>query len=205
MKDLIHQILQEELDSKKDRIEIEPSSRVIKNICDAKKFCNAQGPITFGQLRAIITSAMNERLGKHMGEGSVKATLRLLPWFLPQIAVVGFTTAILRAANKIIKPSLTETQNYKTWWGKTILRIMDTAEGEIEFSDPFSRVFFISDGLMNLMDDENKVKFARYISQLADKMPDNEPVPEFFVENELRNWINKRFLLDPPLEPKEIK
>lgn len=205
MKDLIHQILQEELDSKEDKIEIEPSSRVIKNICDAKKFCNAQGPITFGQLRAIITSAMNERLGKHMGEGSVKATLRLLPWFLPQIAVVGFTTAILRAANKIIKPSLTETQNYKTWWGKTILRIMDIAEGEIEFSDPFSRVFFISDGLMNLMDDENKVKFARYISQLADKMPDNEPVPEFFVENELRNWINKRFLLDPPLEPKEIK
>jgi len=202
---LIHQILQEELDSKKDKIEIEPSSRVVKNICDAKKFCNAQGPITFGQLRAIITSAMTERLGKHMGEGSVKATLRLLPWFLPQIAVVGFTTAILRAANKIIKPSLTETQNYKTWWGKTILRIMDIAEGEIEFSDPFSRVFFISDGLMNLMDDENKVKFARYISQLADKMPDNEPVPEFFVENELRNWINKRFLLDPPLEPKEIK
>lgn len=205
MKDLIHQILQEELDYKKGKIEIEPSSRVIKNICDAKKFCNAQGPITFGQLRAIITSAMNERLGKHMGEGSVKATLRLLPWFLPQIAVVGFTTAILRAANKIIKPSLTETQNYKTWWGKTILRIMDIAEGEIELSDPFSRVFFISDGLMNLMDDENKVKFARYISQLADKMPDNEPVPEFFVENELRNWINKRFLLDPPLEPKEIK
>lgn len=205
MKDLIHQILQEELDSKEDKIKIEPSSRIIKNICDAKKFCNAQGPITFGQLRAIITSAMNERLGKHMGEGSVKATLRLLPWFLPQIAVVGFTTAILRAANKIIKPSLTETQNYKTWWGKTILRIMDIAEGEIEFSDPFSRVFFISDGLMNLMDDENKVKFARYISQLADKMPDNEPVPEFFVENELRNWINKRFLLDPPLEPKEIK
>jgi hypothetical protein len=36
-------------------------------------------------------------------------------------------------------------------------------------------------------------------------MPDDEPVPEFFVENELRNWVNKRFLLDPPLEPKGIK
>jgi len=36
-------------------------------------------------------------------------------------------------------------------------------------------------------------------------MPDDKPVPEFFVENELRNWVNQRFLLDPPLEPKTLK
>lgn len=205
MRDRIRQILQEQVDLKKVSINIEPSDRVVRSICDAKKFCDAQGPITFGQLRAIIESAIKERLGKHIGEGGFKATLRLLPWFLPQLAVAGFAGALIRAANKIIKPTVTETQSYKTWWGKTILKIMNAVEGELPLSDPFSRVFFISDGLINLMDDENKVKFARHIAELADRMPDDEPVPEFFVENELRNWVNKRFLLDPPLEPKGIK
>jgi len=141
MRDIIKQILQEQIDLKKIGIEVEPSDRVVRSICDAKKFCDAQGPITFGQLRTIIESAIKERLGKHIGEGGFKATLRLLPWFLPQLAVAGFGAAIMRAANKIIKPSLTETQNYKTWWGKTILRLMEAVEGDLPLSDPFSRIF----------------------------------------------------------------
>ena len=198
MRDLIRQVLREEL-------EIEPSTRVVNSICDAEKFCKAQGPITFGQLRTIVESAMTERLGKHIGEGGFKAILRLIPWFLPQLALAGMSAAVLRAINKILKPTLTETQNYKTWWGKTILRMMEAAEGDLPLQDPFTRTFFISDGLMNLMDEENKVKFARYIAELASEKPDDEPVPDLFVENELRNWINKRFLLDPPLQPKTIK
>ena len=198
MRDLIRKVLREEL-------EIEPSTRVVNSICDAKKFCNAQGPITFGQLRTIVESAMKERLGKHIGEGGFKALLRLIPWFLPQVAFAGMSAAVLRAINKILKPTLTETQSYKTWWGKTILKMMEAAEGDLPLSDPFTRTFFISDGLMNLMDEENKVKFARYIAELASTKPDDEPVPDLFVENELRKWVNKRFLLDPPLEPKVVK
>ena len=186
-------------------IPVEPSTRVVKNICDAEKFCKAQGPITFGQLKKIVEAAISERLGKHVGEGAFKALLRLIPWFLPQVAVAGFGASILRAMNKIIRPSLTETQNYKTWWGKTILKLMDSAEGDLPLSDPFTRIFFISDVLMNMMNEENKIKFARYIADLTDKMPDDQPVPDMFVENELRNWINQRFLLDPPLEPKTPK
>ena len=56
-----------------------------------------------------------------------------------------------------------------------------------------------------MMNEENKIKFANYISELADKMPDDQRVPDMFVENELRNWINQRFLLDPPLQPKTPK
>ena len=186
-------------------VPVEPSAGTIKSICDSEKFCKAQGPITFGQLKGIINAAISERIGKHVGEGAFKALLRLIPWFLPQIAVAGFGASILRAMNKIIRPSLTETQNYKTWWGKTILRLMDSAEGDLPLSDPFSRIFFIGDGLMNMMNEENKIKFARYISELTDKMPDDQPVPDMFVEDELRNWINQRFLLDPPLQPKTQK
>jgi len=200
-------MLESNLNKKKiqEDIQVEPSERAIKSICDAKKFCESQGPITFGQLREIVETAMSKRIALHVGEGSYKAFLRLLPWFIPQIAVGGFLGAGLRAANKVFRPTLYGTKNYKTWWGKTILNLFNLAEGELNPTDPFSKIFFISDGLMNLMDEENKVKFAMYIAELASKMPDNQEVPEMFVENELRSWINKKFLLDPPLSPKEPK
>jgi hypothetical protein len=182
--------------------DVTPSQTAVKNICDSEKFCNAQGKITFGQLKALVESATNKRLYKHVGEGGFKASLRLLPWFIPQLAVAGFVTSSIRAVNKILKPALTETENYKTWWGKAVLKALNLSEGELNLNDPLSEVFFISDGLMTMLDDKYKVKFARHISDLASSMSDNQEVPEFFVENELRNWVNDKFLLDPPLQPK---
>jgi hypothetical protein len=184
--------------------DITPSHTAVKNICDSEKFCSAQGKITFGQLRALVDSATNKRLYKHIGEGGFKATLRLLPWFIPQLAVAGFVASSIRAVNKILKPALTETESYKTWWGKAVLKAFDLTEGELNLNDPLFEIFFISDGLMTMMDDKYKVKFARHIAELASSMQDDQEVPEFFVENELRNWINDKFLLDPPLQPKTI-
>jgi len=181
-----------------------PSRTAVKNICDSEKFCSAQGKITFGQLRALVDSATNKRLYKHIGEGGFKATLRLLPWFIPQLAVAGFVASSIRAVNKILKPALAETESYKTWWGKAVLKAFDLTEGELNLNDPLFEIFFISDGLMTMMDDKYKVKFARHIAELASSMQDDQEVPEFFVENELRNWINDKFLLDPPLQPKTI-
>jgi hypothetical protein len=37
-----------------DGLDIEPSHTAIKNICDSKKFCSAQGKITFGQLKDFL-------------------------------------------------------------------------------------------------------------------------------------------------------
>jgi hypothetical protein len=189
---------------KKLNEDVSPSQTAVKNICDSEKFCSAQGKITFGQLKALVDSATNKRLYKHVGEGGFKATLRLLPWFIPQLAVAGFVTSSIRAVNKILKPALTETETYKTWWGKAVLKAFDLSEGELNLTDPLSKVFFISDGLMTMLDDRYKVKFAKHISDLASSMPDDQEVPEFFVENELRNWINDKFLLDPPLQPKTL-
>jgi hypothetical protein len=181
---------------------IEPSKTAIKNICDSEKFCKAQGKITFGQLKALVQEASKHRLYKHVGEGGFKATIRLIPFFLPQLMIPGIIAGAARAINKILKPSLTETESYKTFWGKAILNSFKVVEGEINFDDPFSKIFFISDGLMTMLNDKYKVKFARHIADLADNMPDNEEVPEYFVENELRKWINDKFLLDPPIPSK---
>lgn len=182
--------------------DIEPSKTAVKNICDSEKFCKAQGKITFGQLKAIVESATKKRIFKHVGEGGVKATIRLLPWFVPQLFIAGAIAGAVRAANKILAPSLVETENYKTFWGKAILKSFKIAEGEINLSDPLSKIFFISDGLMTMLDERYKVKFAKHIANIASEKPDNEEVPEYFVENELRKWVNDKFLLDPPLPPK---
>lgn len=182
--------------------DIEPSKTAVKNICDSEKFCKTQGKITFGQLKALVESATKKRIFKHVGEGGVKATLRLLPWFIPQLFIAGTIASAMRAANKILSPSLTETESYKTFWGRAILKSFKIAEGEINLSDPLSKIFFISDGLMTMLDDKYKIKFAKHIAEIADTKSNDEEVPEYFVENELRSWINDKFLLDPPLPPK---
>ena len=182
--------------------QIVPSKTAVKNICDSEKFCKAQGKITFGQLRALVDSATKKRIFKHVGEGGIKATIRVLPWFVPQLFLPGMIAASVRAINKILAPSLVETENYKTFWGKAILKSFKVAEGEINLSDPLTKIFFISDGLMTMMDDKYKVKFAKYIADLAAEKPNDEEVPDYFVENELRKWVNDKFLLNPPIPPK---
>ena len=200
MKYLINELQYKTLIGEDDHVE--PSRTAIKNICDSEKFCKAQGKITFGQLKALVQEASKHRLYRHVGEGGIKATIRLIPFFLPQLMIPGLVAGVARAINKILKPSLTETENYKTFWGKAILNSFKVAEGEINFDDPFSKIFFISDGLMTMMNDKYKIKFARHIADLADSMPDDKEVPDYFVENELRKWVNDKFLLDPPIPSK---
>lgn len=179
--------------------DIEPSKTAIKNICDSEKFCNSQGKITFGQLKSLVENATTKRLTLHVGEGGFKAILRILPWFLPQLALAGFVGSTIRAIDKILRPTITETTNYKTWWGRAVMKSFNLVEGELGIDDPLSKIFFISDGLMTMMNDKYKLKFAKYISELASEKPDNEEVPDYFVENELRKWVNEKFLLNPPL------
>ena len=183
---------------------VAPSKKVISDVCEKEKFCQKQGPITFGQLRVLIETAQKKNLSYDIGEGFYKAMLRLFPWFFPQIAIAGFVGSSVRAFNKIIKPGLEDTRGYKKWWGKTLIRIMDTVEGDIPHEDPISKIFFISDGLLHMMDRKFKIKFARYVAELAASKPDSEPVPEYFVENELRKWVNQKFLINPPLGPKTM-
>lgn len=201
----VQNILRKNLIQIIEDVEIKPSSVALDNVCSTKKICDEQGEITFGQLRELVESGRIRRIATHVGEGGYKAMLRLIPWFIPQLALLGFGATWVRVMNKLFRPTLEETQNYKTWWGKTILKVFDLVEGELNASDPLSKIFFISDGLMTMLDDKYKVKFAHYISEVANEMPDNEIVPDYFVENELRNWVNKKFFLDPPLPPKKNK
>ncbi len=181
---------------------IKPSDTAIKNISESEKFCNDQGIITFGHLKKIVKTATNKRLVQHIGEGTYKAVLRLLPWVSPKLVIIGFTGSIIRALNKIFRPTLEDTRYYKKWWGKISIKMFNIVEGELNINDPLFRVFFISDGLMTMINNKDRIKFARYLLKIISEISENDEVPTFYVENELRNWVNQKYLLDPPLPPK---
>jgi len=182
---------------------VAPSRKVIDNVCRRAKICDEQGPITFGQLELLIKAAQKRKFGINMGEGVYKSFIRLLPWFIPQIAIAAFLGSGLRATNKVVKPALETTKGYKRWWGKVVTNVMDLVEGELPINDPFNKIFFISDGMLELLNEKSKIKFARYIAEVAASKPKNEVVPDYFVENELRSWLNKKYLLNPPLKPQK--
>ena len=187
---------------------VAPSAEVTDNICKVKGFCKAQGPITFGQLRELVEKATSKRIQADMGRGLFKTLWRIIPFFIPQILLAAVGITATRAINKMVTPALKDTRGYKEWWGKVVLKAMDIAEGDYVpdialGDDPLSKVFFISDGLLQMIRDKYKLKFARYVADYAASKPDNEPVPDWFVENLLRDYLNQKFLLNPPLEPKE--
>ena len=187
---------------------VAPSREVTDNICKVKGFCKAQGPITFGQLRELVEEATSKRIQADMGRGVFKTLWRIIPFFVPQILLAAVGITLTRAINKIVTPALKDTRGYKEWWGKVVLKAMDIAEGDYipdiaMGDDPLSKVFFISDGLLQMIRDKYKLKFARYVADVAAAKPDNEPVPDWFVENLLRNYLNQKFLLDPPLPIKD--
>ena len=187
---------------------VAPSAEVTDNICKVKGFCEAQGPITFGQLRELVEEAQTKRIQADMGRGLFKTMWRIIPFFIPQILLAAVGVTVTRAFNKIITPALKDTRGYKNFWGKVVLKAMDVAEGDYVpdialGDDPLGKVFFISDGLLQMIRDKYKLKFARYVADVAAAQPDDEPVPEWFVENLLRNYLNQKFLLDPPLPIKD--
>jgi len=186
---------------------VAPSKDVTENICKVKGFCKAQGPITFGQLKALVEAATTKRIASDIGRGVFKSLWRIVPFFLPQVLFAALGITMTRALNKIITPALKDTKGYKRWWGKVVLKAMDIAEGDYIpdvalGDDPLSKIFFVSDGLLQMIRDKYKLKFARYVADVAAAQPDDEPVPDWFVENLLRDYLNQKFLLDPPLSPK---
>ena len=187
---------------------VAPSNEVTENICNVEGFCSAQGPITFGQLRKLVEEATSKRIKGDMGRGVFKTLWRIIPFFIPQVLLAAVGITVTRAINKIITPALKDTRGYKSWWGKVVLKAMDVAEGDYIpdvaiGDDPLSKIFFISDGLLQMIRDKYKLKFARYVAEVASSEPDDKPVPEWFVENLLRDYLNQKFLLDPPLQIKK--
>lgn len=163
---------------------------------------------TFGVLSAIFKDAIQAKKQTDLKKGAVKMAHRLIPIilapFFPILSIMGYILGTSRAFNKIINPILFNPgTNYNEFLKKIIDKSMKVAEGEIPIKDRFSRAFVVSDNLVSAIKPEILQEFSIYLANKIYNMDLSEVVPDYFVENELKKYINDNFNVDPKIPLKE--
>ena len=159
---------------------------------------------TFGLLLAMFIDAQTAKKRTDIKVGVVKAIHRIIPMalapFFPILAIGGYIFGTSRAFNKIMKPVLEDpTTEYTGFLSKLITTSMKVAEGEIPTKDRFTRAFVVSDRLVEAIKPEVLRVFSAELADKMSKMDPNLEVPEHFVENELKIFLNRNFDIDPEI------
>jgi hypothetical protein len=164
---------------------------------------------TFGMLHSLFLDAQEAKKSTDLKTGIVKAAHRVIPMilapFFPILAIVGYILGTSRAFNKVIAPILADPGNdYPSFLNKLVTSTMKIAEGEIiPTKDRFSRAFVVSDNLVDAIKEEVLRDFASYLStKMSRKNPDEE-VPEHYIENQLKRYLNVRFDVEPEIPLRE--
>jgi len=192
------------------RLGITDESEINKHLYYAHRghlgdYLKSQGKeIKFGMLRALFLDAQVAKKRTDLKVGIVKALHRVIPMalapFFPIAAIFGIILGSTRAFNKILAPILQDSSNtYEGFLKQLIDSSMKVAEGEIPVKDRFTRSFVVSDRLVAAIRPEVLQQFS---FNLSDKMSKEEPdkvVPENYIENELKEFLNQNFDINPPI------
>ena len=164
---------------------------------------------TFGMLKALFDDALDAKRKTELRVGGIKMVHRLVPIlmapFFPILAVVGYILGTSRAFNKIIAPILSDPGNdYPAFLKKIIDATMKVAEGDLTApKDRFTRAFVVSDRLVDAIKPEVLQKFSIELSEKMSKLDQESEVPDNFIENELKSYLNNRFDVNPLIPMKE--
>ncbi len=162
---------------------------------------------TFGMLHALFLDAQSAKRKTDLRVGIVKAIHRIVPMalapFFPILAITSYILGTSRAFNKVIAPILADPgKDYPEFLNKLISSTMKIAEGEIvPIKNRFNRAFVISDNLVDSLKEEVLREFAIYLSNKMSK--EDKDVPEHYIENKLKGYLNKRFDIDPEIPLKK--
>jgi hypothetical protein len=173
------------------------------------KFLQSEGKdLTFGILNAIYLDSIELHRNYELKKGGIKALVRAIPMALSPVSVlvsyVGMAFGGTRAANKILKPILENpSRNYPEFLKKLISKSMSVVEGEISGDDPIKMAFVVSDGLVDMLNPNVVYNFTIHLSEKMSKENPNGVVPDYYVENELRSYLNDKFSLNPQLPMKQ--
>jgi hypothetical protein len=190
---------------KKDLVEIQ--HKVING--ELGHFLHSEGKdLTFGILNAIYLDSIELHRNYELKRGGVKALIRAIPMALSPVSVlvsyIGMALGGSRAANKILKPALEHpSRNYPEFLKRLITKSMSVVEGEIGGEDPIKMAFVVSDGLVDMLNHDVTYNFTIYMAEKMSKEDPNSVVPDYYVENELRNYLNTKFSLNPQLPIKQ--
>jgi len=164
---------------------------------------------TFGMLHALFLDAQEAKKNTELRLGIIKAVHRIVPMalapFFPILAIVGYILGTSRAFNKIIAPILADPgKDYPDFLNKLITSTMRIAEGDIiSIKDRFNRAFVVSDNIVDAIKDDVLREFAVYLSSKMSREDQDEEVPEHYIENQLKIYLNRRFDIDPEIPLKQ--
>ena len=160
---------------------------------------------TFGMLNALFLDARDAKRRTDIKLGVIKAIHRIIPMalapFYPVIAIAGYILGSSRAFNKVIAPILSEPGNdYPSFLKKIIDASMRVAEGDFtDEKDRFTRSFVVSDRLVEAIKPEVLQKFSLFLSDKMSLENSDSPVPDNYIENELKSYLNEHFGIDPEI------
>jgi len=193
------------------RLGVTDEEEIKKHVYHAKrgnlaKYLQEKGKnITFGMLKALFLDAQMAKRRTDLKVGVVKAIHRILPMalapFFPVLAIIGYILGTSRAFNKIIAPILADPgTDYPNFLNRLVTSTMKIAEGEIiPAKDRFTRAFVVSDGIIDFIKPEVLQDFAIYISEKMSKIDPDLEVPDNYIENQLKRYLNRRYDIDPEI------
>lgn len=165
---------------------------------------------TFGILKAIFKDAIEAKRKTNLKKGIFNILPTVIPLslapFFPILAIVGTIFGSSRLAHRVfdtIFEYLNPQSKYADFLKKSVETYMMLPEGQIPLKDRFSRAFVVSDRLVDALKPEVLKDFTNFISNKMAEKSDNEIVPEHFIENELKEYINDNFDIDPKIPLKE--
>ena len=172
----------------------------------SKELEQAGGKFTFGILRAIFKDAKEAKISQESRRAFWQILPRAIPLalapFFPVLAIVGLVFGSSRVLNKIMKPlfkNIDSDSKYVDFLQKMVSLYMKIPEGEFDIKDRFSRAFVVRDGIIDAIKPEVIEDFYRFITKKMEEEPDDEQVPDHYIENELKTYLNDRFDIDPEL------
>ncbi len=160
---------------------------------------------TFGMLNALFHDARDAKRRTDIKVGVIKAVHRILPMalapFFPIVAIIGYILGSSRAFNKVIAPILADPgHDYPSFLKKVIDASMRVAEGDLTTEkDRFTRAFVVSDRLVEAIKPEVLQQFSLFLSEKMILENPDSPVPDNYIENELKSYINEHYGVNPEI------
>lgn len=164
---------------------------------------------TFGMLKAIFKDAKYAKKRTIAKQEIVKLLPVVLPLalipFYPTIAIIGTIFGTSRLFNKVFKlvfNYIDPQTEYADFLKKMVDTYMKIPEGKIELKDRFSRAFIVSDRLIDSIKPEVIDDFTNFLCKKMELEDENVTVPDHYIENELKKYLNDNFNVSPRIETK---
>lgn len=161
---------------------------------------------TFGLLKAIFKDAKKAKFKTELKIAGFKLIPRLAPLalapFFPILAIVSIIFGTSRAFNKLFDPifnNMNRHSKYSDFLKSVVSTYMKIPEGEIKVKDRFSRAFVVSDRFIDAIKPEVIDTFTIQLTEQMELKDDNEKVPDHYIENELKKFINKTYDVEPTI------